>query len=160
MQLSATLARSVAPASRRLSGRHPAFPVHLLSIVLCITLSQLASEATTQPPAALDSSYIPALAAADRYLQAWQSADMELGLTLLSGHAKEIVTTDELEKIFSAAGPLSYEIGRGKLRKRGRYEFPVVLVGPGPSGAHVRRHFSNIAVVDTGNNDWAVDKLP
>ena len=159
MQFSATIARSVA-ALRRLPGRHPAFPVRLLSIVVCMMLSQLASQARTQRPAALDSSYLPALAAADRYLQAWQSADMELGLTLLSGHAKEIVTSDELEKIFSAAGPLSYEIGRGKLRKRGRYEFPVVLVGPGPSGAPVRRHFSNIAVVDTGNNDWAVDKLP
>ena len=155
-----TLARFVAPASRWQSGRHPGFPLQLLSIVLCITLSQLAGEAKTVRPAALDSSYISALAAADRYLQAWQSADMELGLALLSGHAKEIVTTDTLEKIFTAAGPLSYEIGRGKQRKRGRYEFPVVLVGPGPSGAPVRRHFSNIAVVDTGNNDWAVDKLP
>ncbi len=40
----------------------------------------------------------------------------------------------------------------------GRYSFPVVLVTAG--GSHVTRRSSEIILVDTGKNDWVVDKLP
>jgi hypothetical protein len=157
MDLELAVTTCGAPASRRLSRRHTAIPVW---IALALALSLSVSEAKTQRAAPLDAGYIFALAAADRYLQAWQAGDMEVALTLLSGHAKQSVTTDDLEKAFSAAGPLSYEIGHGKFLKRDRYEFPVVLVSPAQSSLHVRRRFSNIVVVNTGSNDWAVDKLP
>ena len=54
----------------------------------------------------------------------------------------------------------AYEIARGKLLKPGRYEFPVVLVIGSAKSPHTRRRFSSIVVVNTGNNGWAVDKLP
>ena len=85
---------------------------------------------------------------------------MENGLSLLTGHAKEKVTADALEEFFSARGPLAYEIDHGKMLKRGRYEFPVVLVSGAAKNMRVRRRFSSIVVVNTGNNDWALDKLP
>jgi hypothetical protein len=109
---------------------------------------------------ALDAGYVFALAAADHYLHAWQSGDVEAGMVLLTGHAKEKITSDRLEEVFSAPGPLAFEIGRGKMLRAGRYEFPVVLVGPTVGGRHVRRRFSSIVVLNSGNNDWAVDKLP
>jgi hypothetical protein len=157
MHVAPAVTNCVAPACRRLSGKSPAIPVW---VALALALSVSVSEAKTQRTSPLDPGYIAALAAADRYLQAWQSGDMELGLTLLSGRAKETVTADDLERIFSAASPHSYEIGRGKLLKRDRYEFPVVLVSPAQSNSRVHRRFSTIVVVNTGNNDWAVDKLP
>jgi hypothetical protein len=157
MNVASLVLDCIAPSPRRFSGKHAAISVWI-ALVLALPLS--VRGAKTQRTASFDSSYISALAAADRYLQAWQSGDMELGLTLLSGHAKETVTTDDLEKIFSAGGERSYEIGRGKSLKRNRYEFPVVLVAPAQSSSRVRRRFSNIVVVNTGNNDWAVDKLP
>jgi hypothetical protein len=43
--------------------------------------------------------------------------------------------------------------------KRGRYEFPVVLVMQSPNN-RVRRRFSSIIVLNTGGSDWAIDKLP
>jgi hypothetical protein len=89
---------------------------------------------------------------------AWQSGDVENGMVLLSDRAKEKATTDVVERFFSNSGPSAYEIGLGKLLKRGRYEFPVVLVGT--SKNHARRRFSSIVIVDTGKNDWAVDRLP
>jgi hypothetical protein len=52
----------------------------------------------------------------------------------------------------------SRDAASGKLLKPGRYEFPVVLVLGGAK--HPRRRFSSIVVVNTGNNGWAVDKLP
>ena len=107
----------------------------------------------------LDSGYISALAAADRLLQAWQTGDVEHGMAMLTSHAKQSASSDQVEKFFSNAGSASYEIAGGKLLHRGRYEFPVALVDAG-SSRHVRRHFSTIVVVNTGNNDWAVDKLP
>jgi hypothetical protein len=114
--------------------------------------------AKTRPTSALEPGYVAALAAADRFLQAWQSDDVENGMVLLSSPAKETATTDAVEKFFSNPGPSAYEIGRGKLQKRGRYEFPVVLIGN--SKNHARRRFCSIVMVDTGKNEWAVDKLP
>jgi hypothetical protein len=142
--------RCVAPASRRLSGRRPACPARILSPILCVSLL-LSPLAAKTPPAILGPGYIAALAAADRLLQAWQSGDVENGMALLTSHAKEAATTDVVEKFFSNAGPAAYEIGRGK--------FPVVLV-TSDSKKHARRKFSSIVVINTGNNDWAVDKLP
>ncbi len=79
-------------------------------------------------------------------------------MVLLTSHAKEGVNPDMLDKFFSNPEPAAYEIDRGKPLKRDRYEFPVVLVTS--KNAHVRRRFSTIVVVNTGNNDWGVDKLP
>jgi hypothetical protein len=127
-----------------------------MPLVLFLLVSPLAAK--TQPATGLNSGYISALGAVDRFLQTWQSGDAENGLPLLTSHAKEKATPDVIDKFFSSPGPSAYEIGRGKLLKRGRYEFPVVLVGS--SKNHMRRRFSSIVIVDTGRNDWAVDTLP
>jgi len=150
---------SVAPASRRLSRRHPTFPARLLLIAACTSLLLSSATAKTQRIPSLDPNYLFALATANRYLQAWQSGDVEIGTALLTNHAKEKVTTDILEDIFSTPGPLAYEIGRGKMVRHGRYAFPVVLVGPAVVRNHTRRR-SNIVVLNIGNDDWVVDKLP
>lgn len=115
--------------------------------------------------AALGSDYASALATADRFLQAWQAGDAENGLVLLTSHAREKVSRDEIEAFFSASAPAAYEIAHGKPLRRGRYEFPVMLLGsPSPASPpkdrHVHRRFSNIVVLRTGNNDWAIDTLP
>lgn len=135
----------------------------LLSVIFCVLLL-LSPLAAKTPPAALDADYIPALATADHFLQAWQSGDTENGVALLTSHAKQAATADGIDRFFSQSAPSAYEVGRGKLLKRGRYEFPVALVGTLKIGAlknnHSGRRFSSIIVVNTGNNDWAVDKLP
>ena len=130
------------------------------SLILCVyqlLLSPLAAK--SHPAPGLDPGYVPALAAADHFLQAWQSGDTENGIALLTSRAKEAATTDGIERFFSNSAASAYEIGRGKLLKHGRYEFPVVLVSTAKNN-HTRRRFSSIVIVDTGNNDWAVDKLP
>jgi len=83
-------------------------------------------------------------------------------MALLTSHAREKVTTDVLEGFFSnsSLSPAAYEIERGKLLKRGRYEFPIVFVSAESKNARAHRRFSSIVIVDTGHNDWAVDKLP
>jgi hypothetical protein len=138
---------------------HSTFSRQLALLIFCVLLllSHLAAKTRAS---ALDPGYIPALAAVDHFLQAWQSGDVESGAALLSSHAKEAVTTDGVETFFSEPVPAAYEIERGKLLKRGRYEFPVVLITETAKGTRARRHFSSIIVVNTGNNDWAVDKLP
>jgi hypothetical protein len=81
-------------------------------------------------------------------------------MALLSTPARETATTDVIDKFFSNGGPAAYEIGRGKLLKRGRYEFPVVLVSGASNDSRAHRRVSSLVMVDTGKNDWAVDKLP
>jgi hypothetical protein len=130
------------------------------SLILCSTLLLSPLEVKARPATGLDPGYVPALAAADHFLQAWQSGDLENGTALLSSHAKEAATTDVIEKFFVNPVSSAYEIGRGKLLKRGRYEFPVVMVTEAAKSTHAHRRFSSIIVVNTGNNDWAVDKLP
>jgi hypothetical protein len=129
-------------------------------------LSVLAASRTVPAKsAALGADYASALATADRFLQAWQTGDAENGLALLTGHAREKVSREDLEAFFSAPTPAAYEINRGKPLRRGRYEFPVMLLGrsspaSGAGNGHLRRCFSSIVVLHTGNNDWAIDKLP
>jgi hypothetical protein len=129
-----------------------------LFLILCA--SSLPQGLGAKTPAAPDPGYVAALAAVNHLLQAWQSGDVESGMSLLTSHAKESATTDIVEQFFSNSGASAYEIGRGKPVKRRRYEFPVVLVTEDSKKLHARRRFSSIVVVNTGNNDWAVDKLP
>jgi hypothetical protein len=116
--------------------------------------------AKTRSSPAAEPGYVSALGAADHFLQAWQSSDPENGMALLTSHAKQKVTTGVLENFFSTASPCAYEIGRGKLLKRGRYEFPVVLIQSSSRSLRFRRRSSSIVMIDTDKNDWAVDKLP
>lgn len=139
--------------------KHLLFSALVASLILCVAV-RAALAGKTPPIAALDADYVSALATADHMLQAWQSGDVENGMVLLSIYAKQSAGSDAVEKFFSNAEGSAYEIDRGKMVKRGRYEFPVVLVTSGSRNRRARRRFSSIVVVDTGNNDWAVDKLP
>ena len=118
----------------------------------------LLSSGRVPPGPSLGLDYVSALAAADHFLQAWQSGDAGSGIALLTEHAKKGLNADDLDKFFSASEPSAYEIDRGKRVKRGRYEFPVVIVSRISNKLH--RKFSSIVILNTSNNDWAVDKLP
>jgi hypothetical protein len=123
-------------------------------ILLMVTPGAWAKDSS----ASLDPDYPSALAAADHFLQAWQSNDAENGIAVLTAHAKKNVSRDALERFFASGERSAYEINHGKRVRRGRYEFPVVLVTRESNRLH--RKFSAILIVNTGGNDWAVDKLP
>jgi len=112
---------------------------------------------SAEPSITSDPGYGFALAAADRFLQAWQTGDVENGMVLVGDSVRHSQNSDKLEQFFSNAKDRAFEITRGHGRP-GRYTFPVVLVTP--RGAHVTRRFSEITLVDAGKNDWVVDKLP
>ncbi len=112
---------------------------------------------SVEPSITSDPGYGFALAAADRFLQAWQTGDVESGMVLVGDSVRRSQSADKLEQFFSNAKDRAFEITRGHGRP-GRYSFPVVLVMP--RGAHVTRRFSEITLVGAGKNDWVVDKLP
>jgi methyl coenzyme M reductase subunit D len=131
--------------------------------VLSLGLLNSSSLAAASKPgpaksSAADADYTRALAAADRFLQAWQGGDIETGTVMLTTRAKEKTTRDELDRFFSSSAPAAYQIERGKFLRRGRYAFPIVLLSD--SSKKPQRKFSNIIVRNTGNDEWAVDKLP
>ena len=103
-----------------------------------------------------DPGYVFALGTANRFLHAWQTGDLENGMVLLDDHVRRSQNSESLEQFFSSPSDRAYEIGRGQGHP-GRYRFPVVLVTK-TGGLH--RAFSEIIVVNTGKNDWVVDKLP
>lgn len=106
---------------------------------------------------ATDPGYVFALAAANRFLHAWQTADLESGTVLLSNGIRNSQNADKLEEFFANGKDRGFEIARGR-GHAGLYTFPVVLVTS--RGLKISRRFSEISLVETGKNDWVVDKLP
>lgn len=106
-----------------------------------------------------DAGYVFALAAANHFLHAWQTGDLESGMVLLSDGLRHSQNADQMEDFFSNAKTKirSYEITVGH-GNPGRYTFPIVLVTP--KGNHLTRKFSEITLIEAGKNDWVVDKLP
>ena len=109
-----------------------------------------------------DRDYVSALSAANRFLQAWQTQDHEAGLLLLTDSAKKVTSEGQLEKMLSpgTSTPRGYQIARGKKLSTGRYSFSITLyevAGP-PKPLRIRN--SQIIAVQTGKDDWAIDKLP
>jgi hypothetical protein len=101
--------------------------------------------------------YVHALGAANHFLHAWRTGDVEAGMVLLSNGLRHTQTSDKLEEFFSNATNRAFEITRGH-GHQGLYSFPVVLVTI--RGDRVARKFSEIILVESGKNDWVVDKLP
>jgi hypothetical protein len=171
--------------ARRLSGRHLAFP--LLIVFICAAVLSVPAGTKTKPSLSFasrtdgarpdrvrsdrasgrvsDRGYTSALAAANRFLQAWQSQDHETGLLMLTDDAKQHSSEEHMEMFFSSSSSGgtdgAYEIARGKKMKAGRYVFPVRLF---PVHSDTTRfdhpQKSEIVVVRTGKDEWAVDRLP
>ncbi|MFY9562021.1 MAG: hypothetical protein WAQ52_17445 [Terriglobales bacterium] len=139
--------------AHRLKSGMAATAILLLSHQLLAGGSHKHSKQTTP----LDPGYVFALATANRFLHAWQTGDLETGMVLLSDRVRHSQNPEKFEQFFSGSSDRAFEIARGQ-RNRGRYRFGVVLVTS--EGARIRRRFSEIIVVNTGKNDWAVDKLP
>jgi hypothetical protein len=141
--------------------------IYLLTFILVFLSAQaFAKKKVTPlptPPSATktDGNYVSALAVANRFLQAWQTQDHESGLMMLSDAAKNQTSIDRLEKYFSpdATTPRAYQITHGQKLKTGRYRFPVALLEL-KTGRVPRTRNSQLIVIQTGKDDWAVDKLP
>ena len=106
----------------------------------------------------IDPQYGSALAAANRFLHAWQTQDHETGIMMLTDAAREHASRDQLQKFFSAGPEAAFEIQRGTRIYAGTYSFPVVLFDTASSTA--RTHACRILIVKAGRDDWAVDRLP
>ena len=133
----------------------------LLLCLLAVSPS-LSAEAKPSSSSAADPDYVSALAAANRLLHAWQSRDHETGLLMLTDAAKHRTSEDRLQQFFSP-GPAThraFEISRGKKLKPGRYTFPVALFEIREDQRWIYPRFSQIIVIRTGKDDWAIDKLP
>ncbi len=156
---------------RRLAGR----PGFRLLILLCGAVLPVSAGARSKPSYSLvsrtdgarrdrvgsDRLYISALAAANRFLQAWQNQDHETGLLMLTDAAKQHSSEESMESFFSSGADAAYEIARGKKMMGGRYAFPVTLFlfHSGTSKPHQPQK-SEIVVVRTGKDEWAIDRLP
>jgi hypothetical protein len=155
----------VASAARRLSGRYFALLLIVVSLALQASTVSIAKarHSTSAPTLAPtpDPGYASALAAANRFLQAWQNQDHETGLLMLTDTAKQGSTEDRLEVFFASGHDAAYEITRGKKLKAGCYAFPVALfTSVAAMGSSARPQRSQIVVVRAGKDEWAIDKLP
>jgi hypothetical protein len=109
-------------------------------------------------PARVDGAYVSALAAANRFLNAWQAGDKETGIVMLSDLAREHTSPEQLQEFFSPGSTPAYEIAAGKRLKRGTYSFPIVLFDT--SAGPVARRAGRMIMQRRGNSEWAVGQLP
>ena len=108
-----------------------------------------------------DADYVSALSVANKFLYAWQSHDEEAGLLLLTDAVKKSSTEDKVASFFTSAPLATYEIGRGKKLKPGLYVFPLALYKSEQGNEKLcPPHYSQLNVIRTGKEDWAIDKLP
>jgi hypothetical protein len=129
----------------------------LLTVFLVTPVSARSSSHPAKQADVSDPGYVFALAAANDFLHAWQIGDAENGMVMLSDQIRHTENPDQLEQFFLNGKDRAFEITRGRGHP-GRYSFPVVLVTH--RGTHVTRRSSEIILVETGKNDWVVDKLP
>lgn len=127
------------------------------TVLLTIPLCARSHSHPAKPADPSDPGYVFALAAANKFLDAWQTGDLEDGTVLLSDGIRHSQNADKLEQFFSSGKDRGFEIARGHGHS-GRYSFPVVLVTS--RGSHITRKPSEVILIETGKNDWVVDKLP
>lgn len=151
----------------RLSGRHLALVLVAVSFAAILSASVAAkSKPLPSISSRPDPGYIYALSAANRFLQAWQNQDHETGLLMLTDAAKQHSSEERIATFFSSGSDAAYEIARGKRLKAGRYAFPVTLFTSHSSTTQsspiqpTHPQKSEIVVVRTGKDEWAIDKLP
>jgi hypothetical protein len=131
----------------------------VISFLLLLSIcSQSFAHQHKKHPRTVDPLYGSALAAANRFLHAWQSEDHETGIMMLSDSARQSLSPDKLQNFFSPGPDAAYEISRGKRVNSAAYEFPVVLFGV--SSAPSRPHECTMIVSRSGKSEWAVDKIP
>jgi len=106
---------------------------------------------------AIDSSYSSALAAANRFLHAWQTQDHEAGILMLTDAVRQQASSDKLQEFFSPDERAAYEIQRGRRLNAGEYVFPVVLFG---TAQNSRPRACRLVIMRTGKDEWAVNRLP
>src|SRR5262245_40372016 len=76
-----------------------------------------------------DPMYSSALAAANRFLHAWQSQDHEAGIMMLADSGRLNASPESLQAFFSPGPDAAYEIAHGQRLKAGEYVFPLALLG-------------------------------
>jgi hypothetical protein len=105
----------------------------------------------------VDPIYSSALAAANRFLQAWQTQDHESGIIMLTDSARQQTSPESLQSFFSPGAQAAYEIAHGRRISSGGYSFPVVLFGV---SANSPPHYGKIVVTRDGKDEWAIDRVP
>ena len=126
-------------------------------LLLAVALVSGAGQQLSRKNNSSETGYVLALATANRFLNAWQAGDLETGIVLLSDHARKSQSAESMEDLFSPGAARAFEINHGK-RDHGRYRFPVVMVFR--KSDHLHRKFSEIVLVNSGKDDWVVDRLP
>jgi hypothetical protein len=91
------------------SVRHLAFPLVILSLAPLLSTSARARDKHSSSLAVPDRGYSFALAAANRFLQAWQNQDRETGLLMLTDAAKQASSQQRTDSFFSSGNDAAYD---------------------------------------------------
>lgn len=150
-----TLFQPAHPAENGFMSWRPA-----LLIVCCLLcfIPAVPSRVGKSTSRAGDNSYSSALAAANRFLHAWQNEDHETGMMMLADSARQHTTRAHLKQFFSSGSQGAFEIQHGRRLSPGEYVFPVVLFDISQPAS--RPYASKLIITKAGDDDWAIERLP
>src|SRR5438477_1346708 len=134
------------------------FRVTLVLLSCLMSSSLFARVSKSSSSRAADPSYSSALAAANRFLHAWQTQDHETGIMMLTDSARQHASPEQLQSFFSPGPSAAYEITHGKRISAATYSFPVALFGSSMTATHP--HVSKLVLTRSRKDDWLVDRLP
>ena len=129
----------------------------VIILLFSLATTSIARTAHHVSRSSFDPAYGSALAAANRFLHAWQNQDHETGIVMLADTARQHASPESLQSFFSPGADAAYEIAHGQRLKAGEYAFPLVLFG---SAEGPRPRYCKLLVVHAGKDDWAVERLP
>ena len=131
-------------------------PIQVSVIVLTLTVPVVWARSKARSEGA-DPAYVSALAAADKFLQAWQARDEEAGVMLLSDRLRQHTNEEVVRRWFAASGEQGFEVSSGKKLGAGRYQFAVELWTA--DGRRTHRRTGMVVLVSAGG-EWLVEKMP
>ena len=131
------------------------------SVLVGIVLLAAAAQGE-QTPSHPSGRYLSALGVANGFLAAWAGRNAEVGIAIMSQRLRKASDEQWLREYMSGlSNPhhQSFEIGRGKEVRSGRFAFPVTLYEAYHGESKGWGYASTIEVVRDGET-WRVDRLP
>ena len=141
-------------------------PLHVCALVLALAASSSAwAQRAPATATRVDDHYILALSAADQFLHAWATRDVDAGRATLTPAALKRYSAEEITTFFqgvSSPHHESFEVGPGRAVSPTTYEFDVIqyeyltnmnFSGPRPTPAR-------LVVVQVTPDTWLVNEFP
>ncbi len=137
----------------------------LLGLLLADGCRESAKQPSTQPATPYDATYTAALAAADRFCEAWRRGEVDTARAMLHPRLVKNHPERHIRSVLGAGGNprhAAYELADGSRLSGGRYSFRVRLfyAYSGQSADRLEAPPGEIVLTEDDTGTWQVEQFP